>query len=54
MKILIARAFIVAGCCAAVSYARVLSATGLLLPILFASALILTLLHTINIGDRRY
>jgi hypothetical protein len=54
MKRLIAVAFVGAGCCGILSHARVLSATSLLPSILFASALILTLLHVINIGDRRY
>lgn len=54
MKILIAVMFVAATCCALLGYVRVIAATSLLPPLLFASALILTLLHMINIGDRRY
>lgn len=54
MKILLAALFIAAGVCAALSYARILPATSMMPPIVFAVALILTLLHLMNTSDRRY
>ena len=54
MKILVAATFIAAACCAVLSYAQILSPTSLVPAMLFASVLILTLLHMINVGDRRY
>lgn len=52
MKTLIAAAFLGAGCAAVLSHARVLPADSMLPPIIFAVALIVTLLHLINTSDR--
>ena len=54
MKSLIAFAFIAAACFAILSHAGVLAATSILPPACFAAALVLVLLHMMNVGDRRY
>jgi uncharacterized membrane protein YtjA (UPF0391 family) len=54
MKALIVVAFIAAACCGVLSYAGVLSSTSIVAPICFAAALLLVLLHMMNVTDRRY
>jgi hypothetical protein len=54
MKALITLAFVAAACCAILSYAGVLSTTSVVPPVCFAAALILALLHMMNVSDRRY
>lgn len=54
MKALITLAFVAAACGAILSYAGVLSATSIAPPVFFAVALILVLLHLMNVSDRRY
>lgn len=54
MKSLIAMAFIAAACVAILSYAGVLSPTSIVPQVCFGAALILVLLHMMNVSDRRY
>lgn len=54
MKSLIALAFLAAIGCAILSYAGVLSPTSIVPPACFAAALILALLHMMNVSDRHY
>lgn len=54
MKFLIAGAFLAAAGCAILSAARVLPPASLLAPFFFVLGLILVLLYTINLTDRRY
>jgi hypothetical protein len=54
MKIFIACAFVAAACCAILSYTGVLSTNSIVPPVCFAAALILVLVHLMNVSDRRY
>ena len=54
MKSLIAIVFLAAAAGVILSYSGLISATHIIPPVLFASALILVLLQMINIEDRRY
>lgn len=54
MKLLISLAFIAAAFSGSLSYAGILSATSIVPPVCFAVALVLVLLHMMNVYDRRY